>query len=422
MMERMPLIALGLNHQTAPLPVREAVAFAPEALAGSLEPIRAGTRAEEVVLLSTCNRTELYLRGDAAGLAHDARAWLNRQAATRVGDLSPHLYMHADERAARHAFRVASGLDSAVLGETQVLGQLKRAVRQAGEAGTLGGSLQRLFQRAFTVAKEVRAGTAIGATCVSFAAVAVRLAAQVFGDANRSKVLLVGAGEMIENLAAHFAAASPAGIWIANRTAERGAALAERFGARSMRLAEVPARLHEFDVVASCTASTLPLIGKGMVERALRARRRRPMLLIDLAVPRDIEPEVGELEDVFLHTVDTLGEITRRNGGSRLAAVAQAEAIVERHVEGFARWMRARAAVPHIRSIRTRAEHERQLEVARAMQRLERGEDAADVLEEMSRRLGAKLLHPAMRALNANAGEEPEAIAGMLGKLFRKPA
>lgn len=418
----MSLIALGLNHQTAPLAVREAVAFAPDALGRLLAPLKADVRADEVVMLSTCNRTELYLRGAATGMADEAGRWLGRQAAGGAGDLAPHLYMHTGERVARHAFRVASGLDSAVLGETQILGQLKRAVRQAGEAGTLGGSLGRLFQQSFKVAKEVRGGTAIGASCVSFASVAVRLATQVFGDAGRSKVLLVGAGEMIENLAAHFAASGPAGIWIANRTAERGAALAERFGAQSMRLADVPARLHEFDVVASCTASTLPIIGKGMVERALRARRRRPMLLIDLAVPRDIEPEVASLEDVFLHTVDTLGAITQRNGESRLAAVSEAEAIVERHVEAFSRWLRARSAVPHIRQIRTRAEHERQLEVARAMKRLERGTDVAEVLEEMSRRLGAKLLHPAMRTLNANAGEEPDAMAEVLGKLFRRPA
>ena len=416
----MPILALGLNHQTAPLPVREAVAFSPEALVRALAPLRECTRADEVVVLSTCNRSELYLRGSQPGMAEAATAWLDRQAGGRGGDLAPHLYIHADEAVARHAFRVASGLDSLVLGETQILGQLKRAVSSAKDAGTLGGSLGRLFQHAFKVAKEVRGGTGIGEGSVSYAAAAVGLARQLFGDLGKSKVLLVGAGEMIENLAAHFAAAAPGAIFIANRTAERAVSLAAGIGAQPLRLADIASRLHEFDVVASCTASTLPIIGKGMVERALRARRHRPMLMIDLAVPRDIEPEVRELGDVFLHTIDTLGAITQANGRRRADAVGLAETIVDRHVEEFGRWLRSRAAVPHIRRIRTRAEHERQLEVALAARRIARGDDAGEVLESMSQRLANKLLHPAMRALNASAGEEPDALDEVLGNLFRR--
>ena len=242
--------------------MREAVAFSPEALAQALPPLKECTRADEVVVLSTCNRSELYLRGSQPGMAEAAAAWLDRQAAGRGGDLAPYLYIHADEAVARHAFRVASGLDSMVLGETQILGQLKRAVRTAKDAGTLGGSLGRLFEHAFMVAKEVRGGTAIGEGSVSYAAAAVGLARQVFGDLGKSRVLLVGAGEMIENLAAHFAGAAPGAIFIANRTAERAACVAAGIGAQPMRLADIASRLHEFDVVASCTASTLPIIAR----------------------------------------------------------------------------------------------------------------------------------------------------------------
>jgi len=325
------LYALGLNHQTAPLAVRERVVFHVERLRDALSEVKRGL-ASEAAILSTCNRTELYFEGEEPAAAAQ---WLAQYHRFRPEELSPYLYTLPRDQAVRHAFRVASGLDSMVLGEPQILGQMKEAARAAESAGTLGTVLHRLFQRSFAVAKEVRSTTQVGAASVSMAAAAVKLAARIFPSLREQKVLFIGAGEMIELCATHFAAQGPARITVANRTLERASRLAHRFNARALELKALAEQLHEYDIVVSCTASSLPILGKGLVERALRARRRRPMFMVDLAVPRDIEPEVAELDDVFLYTVDDLAGIVSENLDARRSSVEQAEAIIDMQV-GYA--------------------------------------------------------------------------------------
>ena len=411
----MSLFALGLNHQTAPVAIRERVAFATEALAGAVGDFTRGRAVKEAAIISTCNRTELYVSGEQPALAAD---WLAEYHRLPPAELSPYLYTLPREQAVRHAFRVAAGLDSMVLGEPQILGQMKDAVRAAETAGTLGATLHKLFQRSFAVAKEVRTTTQVGANSVSMAAAAVKLAARIFPSISGQKVLFIGAGEMIELCATHFAAQNPARLTVANRTFERAAALAHRFNGRGIELRELSAQLHEYDIVVSCTASSLPILGKGLVERALKARRRRPMFMVDLAVPRDIEAEVGDLDDIFLYTVDDLAGIVAANMDLRRSAVEQAEAIIETQVGQFMHWMQARESVPLIRSLREKAEEAREAEVERAMRMLARGEDPKAVLDALSRGLTNKLMHAPTQALNEAQGEERRALAGMLARLF----
>jgi glutamyl-tRNA reductase len=418
------VLALGLNHTTAPLDLRGKLAFAPERVAPALQAVRASLgRAEpEAALVSTCNRTELYLACDNQGHGHElvvpAMDWLAAQAGIRGTQLEPHAYILEDKAAARHAFRVASGLDSMVLGEPQILGQLKQAVRDADAAGTLGVTLHQLFQRSFSVAKEVRTETEIGAHSVSMAAAAVRLASQLFEDLREIRVLFVGAGEMIELVATHFAARSPRSMAVANRTLERGQALAGRYGAHAMHLAELPLRLHEFDAVISCTASTLPIIGLGAVERALKARRRRPMFMVDLAVPRDIEAEVAQLDDVYLYTVDDLAAVVQTAGAKRQAAVERAEAIVDAGVLSFSHWLDQRSTVPLIQALNRQADDWRQAELARARKLLAKGEPVDAVLEALSRGLTQKMLHGTMAELHAADGQNREQLVHTVGRLF----
>ncbi|WP_119292336.1 glutamyl-tRNA reductase [Azohydromonas sediminis] len=419
----MSVFALGLNHTTAPLDLRGRFAFAPE----QLPPVLRGFRERlqrampEAALVSTCNRTELYVaaRPDAVrDLVTPALGWLAEQGGVSAAQLQSHTYVMEDRAAARHAFRVAAGLDSMVLGEPQILGQMKQAVRGADEAGTLGTTLHQLFQRSFSVAKEVRTSTEIGAHSISMAAAAVRLASQLFEDLREVKVLFVGAGEMIELVATHFAAREPKLMAVANRTLERGEKLAGRFGAQALRLADLPQRLHEFDAVVSCTASTLPIIGLGAVERALKARRHRPMFMVDLAVPRDIEPEVGGLSDVYLYTVDDLSTLVQTAGEKRQAAVAQAEAIIDAGVQSFVHWLDQRASVPLIQAINRQADDWREIELARARRMLARGESVDAVLDALSRGLTHKLLHGAYAELHAADGEQREQVADTVARLF----
>ncbi len=320
--------------------------------------------------------------------------------------------------AARHAFRVASGLDSMVLGEPQILGQLKTAVRAAEAAGALGTTLSQLFQRSFAVAKEVRTSTEIGSHSISMAAASVRLAGQLFEDLGQVKVLFVGAGEMIELCATHFAAKNPKAIAIANRTLERGEKLASRFGGEVMRLADLPERLHEFDAVVSCTGSTLPIIGLGAVERAIKRRKRRPMFMVDLAVPRDIEPEVKALEDIYLYTVDDLAGMVQTAQANRQAAVAQAEAIVNAGVQSFMHWVDQRGSVPLIQQLNSQAEEWRTMEIARARKLLAKGEDVDTVLEALSRGLTQKMLHGAMAELRAGDPSARERASSAIQHFF----
>ena len=354
----------------------------------------------EVAILSTCNRTEIYGAGTHTQM-QQTLAWLAQSGGVPMDAQQGHTYELTESDAARHAFRVASGLDSMVLGEPQILGQMKDAVRAASEAGALGTTLNQLFQRSFAVAKEVRSSTEIGAHSISMAAAAVRLAGQLFEELAQTKVLFVGAGEMIELCATHFAARQPKALAIANRTLDRGEKLALQFGGDVMRLSDLPLRLHEFDIVISCTASTLPLIGLGAVERALKQRKHRPMFMVDLAVPRDIEPEVKSLEDVYLYTVDDLSQVVQTGQANRQAAVAQAEAIIDVGVQNFAHWLEQRSNVPLIQQLNAQTDEWRDGELARARKLLAKGDDVDAVLEALSRGLTQKMLHGAMAELHA---------------------
>jgi glutamyl-tRNA reductase len=414
----MAVWALGINHTTAPLDLRGRFAFALDQIEPTLRGLRASlARQPEAALISTCNRTEIYCAGEKPELEHTLD-WLAHSGGISSSLLRAHSYTLEDGFAARHAFRVASGLDSMVLGEPQILGQLKDAVRAAEAAGSLGTTLSQLFQRSFAVAKEVRTSTEIGAHSISMAAAAVRLAGQLFEDLGQVNILFVGAGEMIELCATHFAAKSPKTIAIANRTLERGEKLANRFGGEVMRLADLPERLHEFDAVISCTASTLPIIGLGAVERALKRRKRRPMFMVDLAVPRDIEVEVKALEDVYLYTVDDLAGVVQTAQASRQAAVAQAEAIVDAGVQSFMHWVDQRSSVPLIQQLNAQADQWRAAELARARKLLAKGEDVDAVLEALSKGLTQKMLHGAMAELHTGDASARERASAAIQHFF----
>ncbi len=418
----MAVWALGINHNTAPLDLRGRFAFAVDQIAPTVSGLRdslAGRTAlePEAALISTCNRTEIYCAGDESAMDYTID-WLAASGGVSPALLRSHAYTLENVSVARHAFRVASGLDSMVLGEPQILGQMKDAVRAADEAGALGTTLNQLFQRSFAVAKEVRTSTDIGAHSISMAAAAVRLAGQLFEDLTKIKVLFVGAGEMIELAATHFAAKNPKTIAIANRTLERGEKLTQRFGGEVMRLADLPERLHEFDAVVSCTASTLPIIGLGAVERALKRRKHRPIFMVDLAVPRDIEPEVKALQDVYLYTVDDLSAVVQTGQASRQAAVARAEAIIDAGVQSFMHWMDQRGTVPLIQQLNAQADEWRAGEIARARKLLAKGADIEAVMEALSRGLTQKMLHGAMAELNAADPEHREQTSQAISRLF----
>ncbi len=421
----MQLLAVGLNHTTAPVSLREQLALAPDQIGTAVQSARGwfarqgSVGGEEAAILSTCNRTELYAATRLPDPLDASAQFLAHYHALNYAELRPHLYLLPQDDAVRHAFRVASGLDSMVLGEPQILGQMKDAVRTADAAGGLGTYLHQMFQRTFAVAKEVRTTTEIGAHSVSMAAAAVRLSERIFDRISEQNVLFIGAGEMIELCATHFAAQNPKSITIANRTLERGELLAARFSGRAIRLAELPDMLPQFDIVISSTASTLPLIGKGLVERALKARRHRPMFMVDLAVPRDIEPEVARLSDAFLYTVDDLADVVKSGVESRQAAVAQAEAIIETRVQSFMHWIGDRAVVPVIRDMHESSETLRLAELERARKLLARGEDVDAVLDALSKGLTAKFLHGPQQALHRAQGDERARLASLLPQLFR---
>ncbi len=373
--------------------------------------------APEATILSTCNRTEVYCASNIPALEHTL-AWLARSGGVPAEALRTHTYILEGDQAARHAFRVASGLDSMVLGEPQILGQMKDAVRAAEDAGAMGSTLHQLFQRSFAVAKEVRSSTEIGAHSISMAAAAVRLASQLFEDLGKIKILFVGAGEMIDLAATHFAAKNPALMVIANRTMERGEALAKKFGAQTMPLGDLPDRLHEFDAVISCTASVLPIIGLGAVERAVKQRKRRPVFMIDLAVPRDIEVEVKALPDIYLYTVDDLAKVVQTGRESRQAAVAEAEIIIDTGVQNFMAWLQQRVTVPLIQQLNAQAEEWRSLEISRAKKLLAKGETIDNVLEALARGMSQKMLHGTLAELHAGDADRREATAQTVSKLF----
>ena len=394
----MTIFALGINHKTAPVALREQVAFAPEQVAEALLDLTAKTAVSDAVIVSTCNRTELYFSGSEAQ-SKQVIAWLAQFHQLSLPELAPHLYLHQDNAATTHLMRVASGLDSLVLGEPQIFGQVKQAYSQSRQVGTIAPVFERLFQKTFAVAKEVRTETDIGANAVSVAFAAVTLAKQIFGKLEQVRVLLIGAGETIELVARHLTEQGATQLSVANRTYERAETLAKQFNAQVLTLAQVPARLHEADIVISSTASTLPIVGKGMVEHALKQRRHKPMFLVDLAVPRDIEQQVAELEDAYLYTVDDLQSIVAQNLTNRQQAAEQAKQMISVGVAEFAQWQTLQGNADWVRDYRQRCDTLRNELLAKALNQLASGQDAEKVLAELSVKLTNRLMHSPTKAI-----------------------
>lgn len=415
----MQLYTIGVNHTTAPISIREHVAFNNDNLRHALNDLTAQNVAEAAIL-STCNRTEIYVQ---SANPEPVVNWLAQYHRLDLQNIQPYTYTLSNQEAVKHAFRVASGLDSMVLGEPQILGQFKQSVKVAQDAGTLGTLLHKLFQRTFEVAKEVRTNTDIGGSSISMAAAAVKLAQRIFGDIKNQHVLLIGAGEMIELCADHFAAQKPKSMTVANRTIERGALLATKISAQNVHaeailLNDLPARFAEFDIVITSTASQLPIVGLGMVERAIKTRRHRPIFMVDLAVPRDIEPEVAQLDDVFLYTVDDLAQVVNDGMENRQTAAIDAEMIVAARVEGFMQWLKKRDAVPTIKALRDQAETVRINELEKALKLIQKGENPAIVLDMLSNALTNKFLHAPSHALNAAHGDEHARLEQLLRQLY----
>ena len=413
----MHLLAFGINHHTAPVDIREKAAFASDNLVSALHEVTGNGGASEAAIVSTCNRTELYCGLDPV---HDELVidWFCHYHRLNRSDIHPYLYQHPDQAAVKHLFRVAAGLDSMILGEPQILGQMKEAFATAHKAGATGKILNRLFQQTFTVAKQVRTDTAIGASAVSVASAAVRLAKQIFNQLSEQTVLLIGAGDMIDLCARHLKEQGVGHMIVANRTVERAQLVANQFGAEAISLAEMPLRLADADIVISSTASQLPILGKGAVERALKSRKHRPMFLVDIAVPRDIETEVAELNDVYLYTIDDLKEVVQENMESRQEAAREAEKIIDTQVVDFMRWVKSLDAVPTIRALRESADALREAELERARQRLARGDEPAKVIEQLARALTNKFTHAPTDVLRKADHDGNSALLEAARRLF----
>lgn len=411
----MQLTAVGLNHQTAPLSIREKLAFAAACLPEAVRNLARSKAATEAVILSTCNRTELYCVGDSEEIIR----WLADYHSLPIEEISPYLYTLGMQETVRHAFRVACGLDSMVLGEPQILGQIKDAVRVAQEQESMGKKLNALFQKTFSVAKEIRTDTAVGENSVSMASASVKLAEQIFPDIGDLNVLFIGAGEMIELVATYFAAKSPRLMTVANRTLARAQELCDKLGvnAEPCLLSDLPAILHDYDVVVSSTASQLPIVGKGMVERALKQRQSMPLFMLDLAVPRDIEAEVGDLNDAYLYTVDDMVNIVQSGKEARQKAAAAAETLVSEKVAEFVRQQQGRKSVPLIKALRDEGEKARKQVLENAMKQLAKGATAEEVLERLSVQLTNKLLHSPTQTLN-KAGEEDKDLVHAVAQIY----
>jgi len=428
------LLSIGINHQIAPVDVRERVAFGADLLPDALIDLRQYLNDmnqhtnSEVAILSTCNRTEIYCAANDQILSpHTLQAkaidWLSSQQDIPQSEISDFVQTTIASDAVRHVFRVGCGLDSMVLGETQILGQMKQAVQTAKQAGSMGTYLNQLFNRTFAVAKEVRTNTEISTHAVSMASAAVRLSHRVLGDISQQRILFIGAGEMIHLCAVYFLGKKPASITIANRTLERGEGLAkyisdQGYACDSIPLSEVPEKLAQFDIVVSCTASSLPIIGLGMVNTALKKRRFSPMVMIDLAVPRDIEPEIGNLSDVYLYTVDDIGDVVREGVELRSNAVKSAEVIIDLQVNNFMQWLQQRSSVPLITSLKQRSEELQQLELEKAKRKIQRGDDPLEVMAELARALSNKFLHGSLHTLNHSEEFSIDECQKLVSKIF----
>ncbi len=413
----MALIALGLNHQTAPVALRERVAFSAESTPPALAELSSQPGVSEAAILSTCNRTELYCTVES-GAEHVPGEWLNRHHGLTHARVDEFLYRHADADAVRHLFRVATGLESMVLGEPQILGQVKDAYLLARDAHTLKSPLDRLFQNTFAVAKRVRSDTRIGANPVSVAFTAVRLAERVFADLGQACVLLIGAGETIELAARHLTEAKARRLIVANRTLDNAQLLATRFGGYAIALADLDKHLAEADIVISSTASREPVLLRAQVEAAIARRRRRPMFLVDIAVPRDIESSVADIEDVYLYTIDDLRSIIDDNLRSRREAAQQAEAMIDLSVEHFMGWWRAFDARNPVADLRRAAEHSRDEALAKAHALLARGKSPEEALAFLANTLTNKLLHAPSANLRAAAQRGDDELLRAAERLF----
>ena len=415
----MALLALGINHKTAPVDIRERVAFAPEHLAEAVAKACEEAKLSEVAILSTCNRTELYcsLEGEQSA---QLLQWLADYHQVDPQQLKECSYEHWDQSAAQHMMRVAAGLDSLVLGEPQILGQLKNAFSVSQDAGRLHAELGRLFRHTFSVAKQVRTETSIGQNPVSVAYAAVSLAQHIFADLGESRALLIGAGETIELVARHLKQAGVRSITIANRTLGRALTLAEEVGGKAIEFSQIPEELANADILISSTASQLPILGKGSVETALKKRRHAPMFMVDIAVPRDIEPQVGELEDVYLYTVDDLTEVIEENQRSRQDAAQEAEQLIEQGAGQFMRQLRELEAVDTLTQLRAKHTQLAEEELARALRQLEQGKPAEEVMKRLAHGLTNKFLHQPsvqLRQASADGRDDLQALTAELFKL-----
>ncbi|MEW9798258.1 glutamyl-tRNA reductase [Alteromonas sp. CYL-A6] len=413
----MTLLALGINHKTAPVALREKVAFTPDSLVEALSSLKALDGVAESVIVSTCNRTEIYVNTEGDG-ADDLLTWLSSFHQVMNDEITQNSYVFSQQDAVRHIMRVASGLDSLILGEPQILGQVKQAFSDAKRSGTVGTEFEKLFQHTFAVAKRVRSETEIGANAVSVAYAAVQLARHIFAELPKRSVLLVGAGETIELVAQHLKEQGVKRLAVANRTVQRAEALAATLDADVLTLSQLPQHLHDFDIVISSTASQLPLIGKGMVEKALKQRKNLPMFLVDLAVPRDIEAEVNELGDAYLYTVDDLQHIVEKNLANREQAAEEAEKLIAAQVDDFLAWRQAQQSVDLVREYRQRGMQLRDELALRAKHQLNEGKAPEDVIDELAYKLTNAMLHAPTRALREAAAQDNAALTDWLRAAF----
>lgn len=414
----MTLLAVGINYHTAPVAIRERLSYPADSLKNSLQELWQVKDINEAAILSTCNRTEFYCTANTAN-QQILIDWVAQSKQFKVPELSPYLYSYTDSQLIRHIFRVACGLDSMILGEPQILGQMKTAYQAACEAGTVGKRLGKLFQYTFAAAKKVRTDTAIGSSPVSVAFAAVQLAQQIFTDLSEQTALLIGAGETIELTARHLSQKGIARLIIANRTYDKARKLAQQFNGYAIALDELPQHLAEADIVISSTASTLPILGKGRVESALKKRKHKPMFMVDLAVPRDIEAEVEQLPDVYLYTVDDLQHTVEQNMNSRRLAAEQAEEIIDTQVDYFLAWLRAQNAQNTIRDYRLQAEQQRDDVLFKALSRLKNGTNPEEVLNHLAYSLTNKLIHIPSTQIRLAAENERYDLITAARELFK---
>lgn len=410
----MQIQLIGLNHKTAPIKLREKLVFANDMLTQALLELKE-KMSSDILILSTCNRTEIY---QSASDSKTLITWLAKFHNIKEMNLKPHLYTFKNEAAFSHACRVAAGLDSMILGETQILGQMKQALKQSEFVGGQGKNIAIFFQKVFETAKLVRTKTGIGASSTTVASTILKVADKIYGKSNNVNILFVGAGEMTELCCKYFSANNKKKLTIANRSIKNGMALAKKVGGHPILIGDIHHTMHSFDIVISSTSSQLPIIGLGMIEKAIRLRKHKPMLLIDLAIPRDIEPEVAELDDIFLYTFDDLAKITEKNIKNREKETAKAELLIQQQCEEFMSHLQQKTIAPYIKNLNNKFEQTRISEVKKMEKDLKKGVPVEQVLDKLSKNLTKKFLHSPTKALNDNAKHKNLDGIEFLKKLF----